>query len=194
VNQAFFCVGRCAGCSNDLVFVWKLSGGGTHAAGLPGVGARPTTFQTETVQAVTGNRMVISKKLALQTRGNADMHDITAAVAQAVRESGLRSGTVTLFCPSSTSALTTIEFEPGAVSDLQRLFDQLAPPEQCYAHEETWHDGNGHSHVRAALLGASLVVPFVAGQLTLGTWQQIIFVDFDIRPRHREIVAQIMGE
>ncbi len=138
--------------------------------------------------------MVISKKLSLQTRGNADTHDITDAVARAVRESGLQSGTVTLFCPSSTSGLTTIEFEPGAVADFTRVFDEIIPPGREYRHNERWGDGNGHSHVRASLLGASLVIPFVGGSLALGTWQQIIYVDFDIRPRHREIVAQIMGE
>ena len=138
--------------------------------------------------------MVISKKLELQTRGNGDTHDITDAVTRAVRESGLKSGTVTLFCPSSTSGLTTIEFEPGAVSDLQHVFDQVVPSGRDYRHNERWGDGNGHSHVRASLLGASLVVPFVGGQLTLGTWQQVIYIDFDIRPRHREVIAQIMGE
>ena len=138
--------------------------------------------------------MIISKKLALQTRGNGDVHDITDAVARAVRESNLTSGTVTLFCPSSTSGLTTIEFEPGAVADLQRVFDEIVPASLAYQHNERWGDGNGHSHVRAALLGASLVVPFISGSLTLGTWQQIIYIDFDIRPRRREIVAQVMGE
>lgn len=138
--------------------------------------------------------MVISKKLSLQTRGNGDTHDITDAVAKAVRESGCKSGTVTLFCPSSTSGLTTIEFEPGAVADLQHVFDEIVPAGREYRHNERWGDGNGHSHVRASLLGASLAVPFVNGALTLGTWQQIIYIDFDIRPRHREIVAQIMGE
>jgi secondary thiamine-phosphate synthase enzyme len=138
--------------------------------------------------------MVISKKFSLQTRGNGDTHDITGTVAQTVRESGLKSGTVTLFCPSSTSGLTTIEFELGAVADLQRMFDEIVPAGLEYRHNERWGDGNGHSHVRASLLGASLVVPFVDGALTLGTWQQIIYVDFDIRPRHREIVAQIIGE
>jgi secondary thiamine-phosphate synthase enzyme len=138
--------------------------------------------------------MVISKKLSLQTRGNGDTHDITDAVARTVRESNLKAGTVTLFCPSSTSGLTTIEFEPGAVADLQRLFDEIVPARLEYRHNERWGDGNGHSHVRASLLGASLVVPFVGGQLALGTWQQIIYIDFDIRPRQREIVAQIMGE
>jgi len=138
--------------------------------------------------------VVISKKLSLQTRGNGDTHDITDAVANAVRESGCQSGTVTLFCPGSTSGLTTIEFEPGAVADLQRVFDEIVPAGLEYRHNERWGDGNGHSHVRASLLGASLVVPFVGGQLTLGTWQQIIYIDFDIRPRHREVIVQIIGE
>ena len=138
--------------------------------------------------------MVVSKKLALQTRGNGDTHDITDAVAQAVRDSGIQSGTVTLFCPSSTSGLTTIEFEPGAVADLQRVFDEMVPAGLAYQHNERWGDGNGHSHVRASLLGASLVVPCVGGALALGTWQQIVYIDFDIRPRRREIIAQIMGE
>jgi len=138
--------------------------------------------------------MVISIKLSLQTRGNADTQDITDAVARAVGQSGLKSGTVTLFCPGSTSGLTTIEFEPGVVADLQQVFDEVVPPNRYYRHNERWGDGNGHSHVRAALLGASLSVPFVDGRLTLGTWQQIVYVDFDVRPRHRDIVVQIMGE
>jgi secondary thiamine-phosphate synthase enzyme len=137
---------------------------------------------------------IVSKRLTLQTRGNGDTHDITDAVARAVRESGLTSGTVTLFCPSSTSGLTTIEFEPGAVADLKRALEELIPSGREYRHNERWGDGNGHSHIRASLLGASLAVPFIDRQLTLGTWQQIIYVDFDVRPRSREIVAQIMGE
>ncbi len=137
---------------------------------------------------------VVSKKLSLQTRGNGDTHDITGAVAQAVQQSGLTSGTVTLFCPSSTSGLTTIEFEPGAVADLKRAFEEIVPASRVYQHNERWGGGNGHSHIRASLLGASLVVPFVGKKLMLGTWQQIIYVDFDIRPRDREIVAQIIGE
>ena len=138
--------------------------------------------------------MVVSKKLALQTCGNGDTHDITDAVAQAVRDSGIQSGTVTLFCPSSTSGLTTIEFEPGAVADLQRVFDEMVPAGLAYRHNERWGDGNGHSHVRASLLGASLVVPCVGGVLALGAWQQIVYIDFDTRARRREIIAQIMGE
>jgi secondary thiamine-phosphate synthase enzyme len=137
---------------------------------------------------------VTTKAIELQTRGNGDMHDITQAVSSAVRETGLRDGTVTVFCPSSTSALTTIEYESGCISDLQRLFDEIVDPARHYAHNARWGDGNGHSHVRAALLGPSLTVPFVDGRLTLGTWQQIIYVDFDNRSRQRRLVAQVMGE
>lgn len=132
--------------------------------------------------------------LSLTTQGNADIHDLTVIIAQHVKQSGLRNGTVTVFCPSATSALTTIEFEDGALSDLRRLFDEIVPPNREYAHNARWHDGNGHSHVRAALLGPSITIPFVNGDLTLGTWQQIIYVDFDNRPRQRELVLQVMGE
>lgn len=137
---------------------------------------------------------VITKSITLNTEGHGDVHDITDRAATAVRESGLNDGTITIFSPSATSALTTIEYESGCVSDLQRLFDEIADPDRHYAHNARWGDGNGHSHVRAALLGPSLTVPFVDGRLTLGTWQQIIFVDFDNRSRRRELVAQIIGE
>ncbi len=138
--------------------------------------------------------MVKTTAVSVNTRGNADIHDITDQVAEAIKRSGLRSGTATLFCPSSTSALTTIEYESGALSDLRRLFDEIISPNREYAHNARWQDGNGHSHIRAALLGASLTVPFVDGQMTLGTWQQIIHVDFDNRPRQRDIVVQLIGE
>jgi secondary thiamine-phosphate synthase enzyme len=138
--------------------------------------------------------MIKTMSLALATRGNADVHDITGAVQDAVQQSGMQAGTVTLFCPSSTSALTTIEYESGCVADLQRLFDEIVPGGREYAHNARWGDGNGHSHVRAALLGPSLAVPFAAGRLLLGTWQQIIHVDFDTRARQRQVVAQLMGE
>ena len=131
---------------------------------------------------------------SLSTNGNTDMRDITDQITNAVSKSGLTAGTVTVFCPSSTSALTTIEYESGALSDLRRLFDEIIPINREYAHNERWHDGNGHSHVRAALLGPSMTIPFVDRQLTLGTWQQIIYVDFDNRPRHRELVVQLIGE
>ncbi len=132
--------------------------------------------------------------LSLTTRGNADIHDITDSVSTVIAQSGLQNGIVTVFCPSSTSALTTIEYESGCLSDLRRLFDEIVPAGREYAHNARWGDGNGHSHVRASLLGPSLTVPFVNGRLTLGTWQQIIYVDFDIRPRHRNLIVQIIGE
>jgi secondary thiamine-phosphate synthase enzyme len=132
--------------------------------------------------------------LQFSTRGNADILDITTSVGQAIAQSGLMNGVACLFCPSSTTALTTIEYEPGCLSDLQRLFDEIVPANRDYAHNARWHDGNGHSHLRAALLGASLSVPFSAGTLLLGTWQQIIYVDFDNRPRRRELVVQLVGE
>jgi len=138
--------------------------------------------------------MVKTTAITLNTHGNADMHDITDQVAGAVVESRLKSGTVTIFCPSSTSGLTTIEYESGCLSDLRRLFDEIITPNREYAHNARWGDGNGHSHIRAALLGPSLTVPFVGKKLTLGTWQQIIYVDFDIRPRQRELVVQMVGE
>jgi secondary thiamine-phosphate synthase enzyme len=138
--------------------------------------------------------MVISKYIQLNTRGNGHVLDITDEVCQQVRNTQLRDGIVTLFTPSSTSALTTIEYESGAVHDLQELFDRIAPPNIDYRHNLRWGDGNGHSHVRHALLGASLTIPFVDRQLTLGTWQQIVFVDFDNRARSRSVTVQILGE
>lgn len=137
---------------------------------------------------------VQSSSIQVSTRGDTDIHDITDAVAQQVEQSGLKAGTVTIFCPSSTSALTTIEFESGALNDLKRLFNEITPQNREYAHNARWGDGNGHSHVRAALLGPSLTIPFVNGSLTLGTWQQIIYVDFDNKPRRRELILQLIGE
>jgi secondary thiamine-phosphate synthase enzyme len=132
--------------------------------------------------------------ISLTTHGNTDIQDITLQLVRLVEQSGLQSGTLTVFCPSSTSALTTVEFEPGAVADLHRMFEELVPSKRDYAHNATWEDGNGHSHMRASLLGPSLTIPFVNKTLTLGTWQQVIYVDFDIRPRHRELVVQMVGE
>jgi secondary thiamine-phosphate synthase enzyme len=137
---------------------------------------------------------VKTASIKLNTGGNADMTDISDQVAQQVRNSGLKNGIVTIFCPSSTSALTTIEYESGALSDLKRFFDETVDPQRYYQHNERWHDGNGHSHVRAALLKASFTVPFVEGRLTLGTWQQIVHVDFDNRSRRRELIVQMIGE
>lgn len=138
--------------------------------------------------------MVITESVRFPTQGNGQVIDITDQVALKVAESEATAGTVTIFSPSATSALTTIEYESGAVSDLQALFDRLVPRDLEYRHNQRWGDGNGHSHVRAALLGASLTVPFVDKELTLGTWQQIVFVDFDVRPHDRKLVLQIIAE
>ena len=138
--------------------------------------------------------MVISKKLTLNTQGNGHTVDLTPGVERAVKESGVTSGVVTLFVVGSTAALTTIEYEDGAVADLGRVLESIAPRGAEYEHHLRWGDDNGHSHVRAALLGPSLSVPFIGGRLTLGTWQQIILIDFDTRLRQREVVAQIMGD
>jgi secondary thiamine-phosphate synthase enzyme len=148
-----------------------------------------------TYDPINGEIMTVSTHtLSLKTRGDADIHEITDQVSETVHISKMQNGTVTIFCPSSTSGVTTIEFESGALSDLRRLFDEIVPTNKEYAHNARWGDGNGHAHVRAALLGPSLSIPFVKGQLILGTWQQIIYVDFDNRPRSRELVVQIVGE
>ena len=138
--------------------------------------------------------MVISKRIQLNTRGNGEILDITGEVRRQVQNTDLEAGILTLFTPSATSALTTIEYESGAVSDLQQLFDRIAPPDIEYHHNLRWGDGNGHSHARHALMGPSLTIPFVDGQLTLGTWQQIVFIDFDVRSRSRSLIVQILGE
>ena len=137
--------------------------------------------------------VVHTHKFHVQTGGQGDAHDITGAVAGAVRAGGLRAGIVTVFVVGSTAAITTIEFEPGAVADLNGLFDRLAPRDGDYSHHLRWGDDNGSSHVRAALLGPSITVPLVDGALTLGTWQQIMLLEFDTRPREREVVVQAVG-
>ncbi len=132
--------------------------------------------------------------IRLETNGEADLIDITAEVSKGLEESGVSSGTVTIFVPGSTAGVTTIEYESGAIRDYQEAIDRIAPKDIGYHHDARWRDGNGYSHVRAALQGASLTVPFTSSRLLLGTWQQIIVVDFDNRPRSREIILQIMGE
>jgi secondary thiamine-phosphate synthase enzyme len=138
--------------------------------------------------------MVVTRRIGLKTKGNCDIVDITRQVAQEVADSGLKDGTATVFVTGSTGGVTTVEYESGLLSDLQDLFDRVVPPDIHYQHNLRWGDGNGHAHVRASLLGPSLTVPFVDKRLTLGTWQQIIFIDFDNRPRSRELVLQLMGE
>ncbi len=139
--------------------------------------------------------MVKTEQIQVMTHGNCHVVDITNEVATAVAGSGLRAGVVTVFNVGSTAGITTTEYEPGlADHDIKAVFERIAPEDGHYEHENTWQDDNGHSHVRASLLGPSLAVPFVEGRLTLGTWQQVILVDFDTRTRTRTIICQIIGE
>ena len=138
--------------------------------------------------------MVLTRRYDVATRGQGDAHDVTDRVAAAITESSLTAGIATVFVVGSTAAVTTIEFEPGAVADLNRVFDALAPRDADYRHHLRWGDDNGSSHVRAALLGPSLTVPFLDGKLVLGTWQQIMLLEMDTRPRDRDIVVQLVGE
>jgi secondary thiamine-phosphate synthase enzyme len=141
-----------------------------------------------------GIGMVRTSKIEIKTKGNCHVLNITDRVAEIVEQAGLSEGTVTVFNVGSTAGITTTEFEPGLVNyDIEALFERIAPKGGRYEHEETWHDDNGHSHVRASLLGPSLSVPVVDGGMTLGTWQQIILVDFDTRARTRTIVCQMVG-
>jgi secondary thiamine-phosphate synthase enzyme len=128
-----------------------------------------------------------------ETRGDGHTIDLTNDLQAAVRESGVQQGLAVVFVIGSTVALTTMEFEPGLVSDLQRAFEGIAPEHAPYAHEARWGDDNGHAHVRASLLGPSMTIPVVDGQVTLGTWQQVVLIDFDTRPRQRQVVVQILG-
>ncbi len=132
-------------------------------------------------------------RISVNTRGEGQMVDITSDAQDVVAHSGLTEGQCCLFVPGATGALTTIEYEPGLKQDFPEAMERLVPRDMRYLHDDTWHDGNGHSHVRASLLGPSLVVPFEGGRLTLGTWQQIILVDFDNKPRQRHVVVQLLG-
>ena len=138
--------------------------------------------------------MVFQKKLQLSTRGHGAMHDLTKEVAAIVTESGIRTGLVNVHNVGSTAAVGIIEFEPGLRQDLPAALERLFPPSRDCAHEQTWHDGNGHSHLQATLLGPALTVPVSEGKLALGTWQQIVHVECDVRPRERRIVVTVMGE
>ena len=141
------------------------------------------------------NVMVNTHELKISTKGNGQVINITDQVAKAVHKSGILNGAVTVFNVGSTAGITTTEYEPGLANyDLDAAFEKIAPQNQRYEHEQTWHDDNGHSHVRASLLGPSLTVPIVNGQLTLGTWQQIILIDFDTRSRTRTVICQTIGD
>ena len=137
---------------------------------------------------------VITKSITFKTKGNCDMIDITTQVADEVKQSEVNNGAVTLFISGSTAGITTIEYESGLLGDFRNMWDKVIPQNIPYEHNKTWGDGNGHSHVRASMLGASLTIPFAGKRLVLGTWQQIVFIDFDNRSRSRELVLQIMGE
>jgi secondary thiamine-phosphate synthase enzyme len=134
------------------------------------------------------------ENISLRTKGFTDIIDITHQVAAVVERSKINDGVATIFCPGSTGSITTIEFESGVLEDLKRAIEKLVPSGILYQHDQRWGDGNGFSHVRAALMKASLTIPLVKGSLATGTWQQIVFVDFDNRARHREVLVQIIGE
>ena len=137
---------------------------------------------------------VITKNVQIKSKSENDIIDITDQVSKIVKESKIENGAVIVFIVGSTAAITTIEYEPGLQKDFPEMLSRLAPKEIEYAHDNAWHDGNGHSHVRASLIGPSLAIPIIEGRLTLGTWQQVVLVEMDTRPREREIILQIIGE
>jgi secondary thiamine-phosphate synthase enzyme len=138
--------------------------------------------------------MTFTEIISINTKGFSDIIDITPRVLSYIEQAGISSGLITLFCPGSTGALTTIEYEPGVLRDLKEALEKIAPSDIPYHHEKRWGDGNGFSHVRAALMKPSLTIPLVEGKLTLGTWQQITFIDFDNRGRKRNIIVQVLGD
>ena len=137
---------------------------------------------------------VETKTFSFSTQAEMDVVDVTDDVAGILSESGIKDGVVILFIPGSTGALTTIEYEPGLVDDIREFMERMVPKDHAYHHEKRWHDSNGHSHVRASLVGPSVAVPFREKRLMLGTWQQIVFLDFDVRAREREVIVQIIGD
>lgn len=138
--------------------------------------------------------IVETRYLELDSKGENHIIDLTQHIIRELEKSKVNNGIITVFVPGSTGAITTIEYEPGLIKDLPNILERIAPKNIYYAHEETWRDGNGHSHVRASLIGPSLTVPFVDKKPLLGTWQQVVFIELDVRPRHRKIVLQIIGE
>jgi secondary thiamine-phosphate synthase enzyme len=135
-----------------------------------------------------------SDYIELFSNGNGDLIDITPGLYECLYKTGFLNGVLTVFVPGATGALTTIEYEPGLIKDLNNLWERIAPSDERYNHNETWGDENGHSHIRASLMGPSISIPFISGKFTLGTWQQVIFIDFDIRKRSRKIVLQFIGK
>ena len=137
---------------------------------------------------------VESKKIQISSRGEDDLIDIKEQISNVIKGSDIGNGIVAVFVSGSTAAITTIEYEPGLSHDFTEMLSRIIPKHIQYKHEDTWHDGNGHSHVRASLIGPSLIVPIIDGKLTLGTWQQIVLLEMDTRPRNRNVILQIMGE
>jgi secondary thiamine-phosphate synthase enzyme len=138
--------------------------------------------------------MILSERIKLHTNGAGDFREITAEIRRLLGKSGLETGTILVFVIGSTAGITTFEYEPGLVRDIQEFYEELAPSSKSYHHDRTWGDANGFSHVRASIAGPSLTIPFEDGQLLLGTWQQVVLAEFDNRPRKREVVVQITGE
>ena len=137
---------------------------------------------------------IATKTISVSTKGHTDIIDITDQISACLRSSELQEGNLNVFISGSTAAVTTIEYEPGLLKDLPEVLEKIAPVGKRYHHDDTWHDGNGYAHIRASLLGPSLTIPFSGGKLHLGTWQQLVLIDFDNRPRKREIVVQLTGE
>ena len=140
------------------------------------------------------NMKVVSDTIKLQTEGEGDMIDMTSQLSNIVRESKIKNGTVTIFVSGSTAAVTTIEYESGLIHDFPVMLSRLVPKDIEYEHDNTWHDGNGHSHVRSSLIGPSITIPIIHGKLTLGTWQQVVLLEMDTRSRNRTVILQIMGK
>lgn len=137
---------------------------------------------------------ILTEYLSISTRGDSEILDITDKVSALIAKHKLSEGNVTVFVSGSTASITTTEFEPGLRQDIPEALNRIAPQGSRYRHDDTWHDGNGHSHVRAALMGPSLTIPFSKGEMLLGTWQQIVLIDFDNRPRNRKVVVQFIGK
>ena len=137
---------------------------------------------------------VLTKRIQIKSKGETDIIDITDKTSQAIKESKIKNGLVTVFVAGSTAAVTTIEYEPGLRYDFPEMLSRVAPKDIEYKHDNTWHDGNGHSHVRASLIGPSLTIPIVEGNMSLGTWQQIVLLEMDTRPRDRNLILQLIGE
>jgi len=137
---------------------------------------------------------ILNNKISINTKGNEDFVNITRQLVKLCDSSGLENGIMTVFISGSTAGITTFEYEPGLIRDLKEFYDKMAPTSVHYHHDETWGDANGFSHVRATLTGPSMVIPFEKGKLLLGTWQQVVLMEFDNRPRSREVVVQVMGE